>query len=388
MTGQVRRGAWADMRRGVGSTGRMKRPGGPGRRIGTAATLASLAALGSSMIAPAGAAAQDPIEIGVLLRTGFRADPASTGESDGFEVFDARAKASGEISRLFDFFMQIDYDTDAERFRLLDAYATVPVLPEVDLSIGLLRPSFGLEALLARGDLSFLERDQASEAIAPGRQVGVSAEGLLLEGRITLGAGIFNGNGRTLENDGNDYMAAGRVQYNSIGTTIAFYDEFVIQVGGSIAYSKDSSADLGRGIVTGDPGAAPELTDGFAGERLLLGGDVKATYRAWEVTAEYLRGEYDLDLVGGGPDELADLDSHGGYAEVKYRAWGLAELLGRYDAFKPAIGESRRFLVFGLNILPAEEAKLGFQYAVGLSDSPDAPTIAGNQFLFLAQVDF
>lgn len=387
MTGQARRGGWAEVGMGIGSEARRTVGRASRRRIGTAAGLASVAVLAFSLISPDGAAAQDPVEIGALLRTGFRADPASTGESDGFEVFDARAKASGGISGLFDFFMQIDYDTDGERFRLLDAYATVPVLPEVDLSIGLFRPSFGLEALVDRGDLNFLERDQASEAIAPGRQVGVSAEGSTFDGRLTVGAGVFNGNGRTLENDGNDFMFAGRVEYNSIGT-IAFYDEFVIQVGGSIAYSKDSSADLGRGIVTGDPGAAPELTSGFVGDRVLLGGDVKATYRAWEVTAEYLRGEYDLDLAAGAPEELADLDSHGGYAEVKYRAWGLAEVIGRYDAFKPAIGESRRFLVFGLNILPAEEAKLGFQYAVGISDSPDAPTVAGNQFLFLAQVDF
>jgi len=377
------------MRRAGRIEGRMGVVGAVARRRATRgfAGMAGFAVL-LALCGPAHLAAQGSVSVGGLLRTGFRADPASTGESDGFEIFDARARAAGEVGGLFDVFMQVEVDPDDETLRLLDARATVPVLPEVDISIGLFRPVFGLEALVDRGDLTFVERDQASEAIAPGRQVGVSAESSLLDGRLTMGAGIFNGNGRHLENDGDDFLVAYRAQFNSIGT-IAFYDEFVFQVGGSIAYSKDSSADLGRGIVTGDPAAAPGLTDGFAGERLLLGADVMATYRAWEVTAEYLRGEYDLAAASGDPGAaVEELDSHGGYAQVKYRAWGLAELVGRYDAYRPAIGEARKFVIVGLNLLPGENAKLGLQYAFGISDSPDAPTVAGDQFLFLAQVDF
>jgi phosphate-selective porin len=374
------------MTRAGRSGGRMRIAGGAaGRR--TRSGIAGAAILAAAFLVPAGAAAQDPVTIGGLLRTGFRADPASTGEADGFEIFDARARASGEISGLFDYFMQVEVDPGDETFRLLDARATVPVLPQLDLSIGLFRPSFGLEALVNRGDLTFVERDQATEAIAPGRQVGVSAESELLEGRLTLAAGVFNGNGRSLENDGNDFMVAGRAEFNSIGT-IAFYDELVIQVGGSIAYSKDTSADLGRGLVTGDPTGSPELTAGFAGDRLLLGADVMASYRAWELTAEYMRGDYDVALAPGPDPEIEEADAHGGYAQLKYRAGGLAELVTRYDAFRPAIGESRRFVLFGLNILPGEHAKLGLQYAVAVSDSPDAATVAGNQFLFLAQIDF
>jgi len=374
------------MRRAGRSGGRMRIAGGAaGRRAGPGIVGAAIVA--AAFVVPAGAAAQDPVTVGGLLRTGFRADPASTGESDGFEVFDARARVSGEISGLFDYFMQVEVDPGDETFRLLDARATVPVLPHLDLSIGIFRPSFGLEALVDRGDLDFVERDQATEAIAPGRQVGISAESELLEGRVTLAAGVFNGNGRSLENDGNDFMVAGRAEFNSIGT-IAFYDEFVVQVGGSVAYSKDTSADLGRGIVTGDPTATPELTAGFAGDRLLLGADVMASYRAWELTAEYLRGDYDVTLAPGPGAEVEEVDAHGGYAQLKYKAWGLAELVTRYDAFRPTIGEARKFVLFGLNILPAENAKLGLQYAVAISESPDAATVAGNQFLFLAQVDF
>lgn len=327
-----------------------------------------------------------PIEIGGLLRVGARAQPESTGEADGFELFDARLKVGGQVGIVFDYYLEARYDPDDDAFELIDARATLPVIPEFELTFGMFRPPFGYEALQDRGELTFLERSQASTAIAPGRQVGMQGGGDALEGRLTYGAGLFNGNGRSVENDGNDYMFTGRVQFNSIGT-IAFYDDFVIQVGASLGYSSDTAAPLGAGSVTGDPTAVPELTSAFAGDRFFWGGDVQATYRSWALTAEYLRADYDLDAAigGGGP---AETDAYGGYVELGYRAWGALEGIVRYDGFQPALGDNRDFMVFGVNVYPGYYAKFGIQYAVGLNDSPDSVTLADGQFLFLAQVDF
>lgn len=347
------------------------------------------AILGSGTIAADRAAAQQvglPLELGGLLRTGLRIEPESSGEADGFDIFDARASVSGEVGIVFDYFFQTELDTDDEVFRLLDAKATLPIRPEFEVSLGLFKAPFGLEALQSKGDLTFLERAQASEAIAPGRQVGVSVDGSTFDGRLTWGAGLFNGNGRTLRNDGNDFMVSGRVEYNSIGT-IAFYEDFVIQVGASIAYSKDTSVSLDEGLVTGDPASAPELTAGFMGERFLLGGDVKATYREWSLTAELLRADFEID-----PDELGGVpveqDAWGGYVELGYRAYGAIEGVLRFDGLDPVIGENRDFLVTGINVYPGHYAKFGAQYAFALHDSADAPTLAGGQFILLAQLDF
>lgn len=354
------------------------------RGVALAATV-----LGSCVLAAGPAVAQQvglPLELGGLLRTGLRVEPESTGEADGFDIFDARASVAGEVGIVFEYFFQTEVDPDDETVRVLDAKLTLPFQPEFEVGIGLFKAPFGLEALQSKGELTFLERAQASEAIAPARQVGVSIEGSTFDGRLTYGGGLFNGNGRTLENDGNDFMVSGRVEYNSIGT-IAFYEDFVIQVGGSIAYSKDSAVALDGGLVTGDPASAPELTAGFAGERLLLGGDVKATYREWSLTGEILRGDYDLepDEVGGVPVET---DAWGGYVELGYRAYGAIEGVVRFDGFEPAIGENRDFLVAGLNVYPGHYAKFGAQYAFALHDSADAPTLAGSQFIVLAQLDF
>jgi hypothetical protein len=329
--------------------------------------------------------ANEPLEFGGLLRTGFRVDPDETGRSSGFEIFDARASVLGSIGIAFDYLMIVEYDTESEKFTLLDAALTVPLIPEFELSVGLFRPAFGLEALVDKGDLTFLERAQATEFIAPGRQVGVGANGSTFDGRLTYGAGVFNGNGSTLQNDGDDFMFSARAQYNSIGT-IAFYDEFVVQVGGSFAYSKDTEVELGDGIATPGPlmDTSAPLTL-FAGTRVLLGADVQATYRDITLTGEYYGADYDPEPGSPLPQNA---NAHGGYVEAGYRAYGLVEFVTRWDAFKPAVGDDRQFLLFGFNVFPGQYAKVGLQYAVGLNDSAAASTVAGNQFILLAQVDF
>lgn len=361
-----------------------------GGRRGTVLWAVLGTAIGGACVGtPRAVAAQQvglPLEIGGLLRTGLRIEPDSSGTADGFDVFDARASVSGEVGIVFDYFFQAEFDPDEDAFHLLDAKATLPIMPEFELSVGLFKAPFGLEALQTRGEITFLERSQASEALAPARQVGVAFDGSVFDGRLTYGAGVFNGNGRTFENDGSDFMFSGRAEFNSIGT-IAFYDDFVIQVGASFAYSRDTAAELGAGLVTGDPTTAPELTSSFAGDRLLFGGDVQATYHAWSLTGEYLRGDFDIDApeLGEAPIET---DAYGGYVELGYRAYGAIEGVLRYDGFNPAVGANRDFLLAGLNVYPGHYAKFGVQYAFDLHDSPVAPTVAGNQFILLAQVDF
>lgn len=337
---------------------------------------------------PAGVAGQEgpPVDIGGLLRVGALTNADSADGPDGFRLWEARLKVRGEIGIIFDYYFQTRYDPEEDTFKLHDAMATLPLFPEIELQLGLFRPAFGYEATRERAALTFLDRSQASTAIAPGRQVGLQGGGDAFDGRLSYGAGIFNGNGRSVENDGDDYMFASRVQYNSIGT-ISFYDDFVVQAGASLGYSSDTSAPLGRGIVTGDPAAAPRITSDFAGERTFWSADLQFSYRGWALTGEYLRADYQL-ARGLGGEGAAEAEAYGGYVEFGYRAWGALEGVVRYDGFRPALGADREFLVFGMNLYPGYYAKFGLQYATALRDSPDAATLADGRFSFLAQVDF
>jgi phosphate-selective porin len=357
------------------------------RRRTTWGTLALLALPIAAI--PQEGAAQSDLEVRGLLRAGVRVEPDSSARSDGFDVFDARLGLSGKIGIIFDYFVQVEYDEGDDEFKLLDARAGLPIRPEADIGLGLFRPAFGLEALTDKGQLTFLERSQATEAIAPGRQVGVGLSGEAADARLTYGVGVFNGNGRRLENDGGDYMFAGRVQYNTIGP-VPFYEDFVLQAGASAAYSEDTAAELGAGFEGTAPGVDPiGLGDAFAGDRFLWEVDVHASYRGWSLTAEYLRGEYDAELGPETSESEVSLDAYGGYVEAGYLFWGGAiEAVARYDGFSPAVGENRDFVLFGINIFPGQYAKFGLQYAMELHDSPPSPFLDGGQFLLVAQVDF
>lgn len=337
---------------------------------------------------PVGVAAQEapPIEIGGLMSAGALVYGDSASGTDGFRVFQSRLKLRGTVGLVFDYRFTMRYDASNDAFRIHDAALTRRLAPELALSVGLQKPYFSYEASRSRGDITFLERSQAVNALRPDRQIGVQARGQAFDGRFAYGAGVYNGNGRTVPNDGDNYMFAGRVQYNSIGT-IAFYDELVVQAGASLGYSNDTSAPLGEGIVTGDRSAVPKITSEFAGTRRFWGADLQVSYSNLTLTGEYVRGDFELDapLGDGRPEET---EAYGGYVELGYRLWGFVEGVARYDGFRPALGADRTFMVFGLNIYPDNYAKLGLQYTSALDDSPDAPKLSDGQFNFFVQLDF
>ena len=114
--------------------------------------------------------------------------------------------------------------------------------------------------------------------------------------------------------------------------------------------------------------------------------------------AEYARAEYDPE------GNTSEVTSDAWYVQGRYSLWGAFDLLARYDSFKPAVGlgtepERTQFLVFGLNVNPGFNAKVGLQYSVGLGDSlvgvsesidrtNAGPGLADNQFLLNLQLAF
>lgn len=364
--------------------------------------VATLASLGSGLPdLPLGAVpltaqeAGPPLTLGGLLRAGLRLEPEEAERGDGFEIFDARLSLEGEIGIVFDYFLQGAFEEPAVsvsgedpplRLELLDARLTLPFRPEANLSIGQFKAPFGGETLLPKAEIRFLERALASRAIAPDRQVGIEFHGETTEGRLAYRAGVFNGNGRALENDDDSFLYAARVQYNTVGP-IEFYEDLVVQIGANLAFSSDGEVRLGPaldGMVEG----GDELPAGvdfaaWEGDRFLAGFDLHLSYRGWELNGEYLRA--DLDPAG---DLADDLEAWGGYVEGVYGFQGAVEGTVRYDFLDPVTGPDRKFLILGLNLFPGFHAKFGLQYAVGVDGSPAAPEIADDQFILLAQVSF
>ena len=375
----------------------------PGRAAATAAAIIGCLFLAGPAAAQDGGSDQVSVEMGGLLRTGLVAGPADQGVRDGFEIYDARLRASGEVGIVFDYFVQAEYDDAREELRLLDARLTLPIMPELAVDLGQFRAPVGKEALQEKGDITFVDRAQISRLLPPGRQVGLQLSGETLDGRLAYRAGAFNGNGRTFTNDDDELLWAGRVQFNNLGAS-EFYDELVVEVGANAAFSEDSAVNLVEGLdrpvtLAGDVDPAA-----FDGDRLLYGGDLRLGWQGLFLRGEYLRGE--LEPGGGVRFDDVVLDDElvveGGYLEGGYSYLGAIDAVVRYDAVNDALvavdgrrttdpdepPSSAEFLVFGLNLHPGYHAKIGLQYAVGLDGTRVGPGLADGQFSLMAQVDF
>ncbi len=355
-----------------------------------------------SMGAVASLPAQDAptLQVTGMLRTGFRVESSDTGASDGFALYDARLGATGKIGIVFDYVAGIEVDTREENIRLLDATLGFPVAEELlRVDVGLGKSRFGGEASADKASIPFVERFQGALALAPGRQIGLGLGGRTLEGRLSYGAGVYNGNGPTWENDGSGFLWTARAGWNSVGD-VEFFEDFVWEVGASVAFSEDSALNA-LPVSLPEPGVenpVPVLEE-FTGDRLTWGGNARVAYREFAVAGEYLRTEFRPAL---GEDSHAE----GWFVQGSFTLWAAADILARYDSFRTAGGVggpdaagTTKFLVLGVNVLPGLVGRLGFQYAIGLDGTlagqelaldrtNTGPRLADGQFLLNLQVAF
>jgi hypothetical protein len=336
-----------------------------------------------------------------LLRTGFEIEPAEADRADGFLIYDVRLALTGVVGYVFDYTLGVEYDRDDAGIDLLDAVISFPIGGDAfHADLGGFRSPVSREALTDKALLPFVERSQSALALAPGRQLGLQLRANALESRFTAAVGVFNGNGLRLENDDKSLLAAARVAYNSVGE-IEFFEDFVIEGGLNLAWSRDSAQAVLpiEDRTTEDPGAR-RLVDlvEYEGHRLTWGGDARLAYRGWTLAAEYLRTDYDPD---------AGLDSHadGVTVDLRHLLWGAFDVGVRYDGFTPAVGiggappATSRFLIAGLGVAPGLFARVGLQYAFGidgttrgvsgaLDGTNTAPPLTDGQFLMYVQLAF
>lgn len=379
-----------------------RRTGSPAlRRIGLLLVAASLfgTALPGDVSAQTGGGDGPTLVPGGLLRTGFRVSAGDRDRADGFEIFDARLSAAGELGIVFDYFVQGEFDDSSDELRLLDVRLTLPILPErLELGIGQFRSPQGEEALREKGAIRFIERSQISLLVAPDRQVGAQLSGRALDDRLRYAGGVFNGNGREVDNDDDEFLYAGRVSFNNVGAA-EFYDEVVIEVGAHLSFSEDSLVRVGP-----ENRSLPDVLRlrEFEGDRWIFGGDLRASWRGGFLRGEYLRAEFDpglraeVDPKGAtGPRSVRLDDVEGGYVEGGYNWLGVLEGVIRYDAlssFLPddEVGEDPLgdFLVVGLNLFPGSRSKVALQYSLAVDGAASGVGLGDDEFALNAQVSF
>lgn len=342
-----------------------------------------------------------------LLRTGFEVEPADADRADGFIVYDVRLALAGVVGQVFDYRLGVEYDRDDAGIDLLDAIISFPLGGTVQADLGGFRSPVSREATADKELLPFVERSQSALALAPGRQLGLQLRGSALDTRLEFAGGLFNGNGLRLENDDKSFLVAGRTSYNNVGE-LEFPEEFVVEVGMSAAWSRDSALVVlpveGRTGLGLDARRLVSIEE-YEGDRLIWGADIRLAYEGWMLAAEYLRADYDPEVGSGPTGDDNGLHAEGATVDLRHALWGFFDVGARYDVFTPAVGlagepaEASRFVVLGLGMAPGLFARVSLQYALGvdgttrgvgqaLDGTNTAPPLTDDQFLLYLQLAF
>jgi len=164
-----------------------------------------------------------------------RSDPRSVSnfttreDSSNFEARRLRMKIGGHgYKKWIKYYFEVDLQpsrktTDSSSkssARVIDYRIDIQPMDEIGFRVGQWKVNYNRERVDSSGRQTFVERSIVNRIFTIDRQVGAMVKGRLFKGTpayINYYAGIFNGEGRSVNNNTTDMMYMGRVQWNFLG---------------------------------------------------------------------------------------------------------------------------------------------------------------------------
>ncbi len=164
-----------------------------------------------------------------------RSDPRSVSnfttreDSSNFEARRLRMKIGGHgykkwIKYYFEVDLQPSRDVDdpstSSSARVIDYRIDIQPFEEIGFRVGQWKINYNRERVDSSGRQTFVERSIVNRIFTVDRQEGAMLQGHLFKGTpadLRYYAGVFNGEGRSVNNPTNDMMYMGRLQWNFLG---------------------------------------------------------------------------------------------------------------------------------------------------------------------------
>src|SRR6266568_4125543 len=257
-----------------------------------------------------------------------------TALKDRFRLRRARINLTGDFAEQFDFKLEGDFENsdglNANRtaFEATDIFINWHQFPWAQIKMGQWKAPFGLEQTTPDTTLYTIERTLPTGAITPERQIGIQLWGKPFatiwpeqKDLLTYYAGIFNGNGRNINNnDNNNFMAVGRLELMPFKGKLAGQD-VSLKLGGDVLNSRD---DAGTNIsqtlnllVNADGSLSPFVLPG-ADERTAWGVDAWLHLGPFDLIGEYLEEYVNGRTVNGVLPGFANFTADGFYVTGGY----------------------------------------------------------------------
>jgi phosphate-selective porin len=324
-----------------------------------------------------------------------------TALKDRFRLRRARISMTGDYAEQFDFKLEGDFEqndgtspSNRVDFSGTDIWLNWHQFAAAQVKAGQYKAPFGLEQLTPDTALYLPERSLPTGAITPDRQIGIQLWGKPFtnlwpkqKDLLTYYAGIFNGNGRNINNnDNNNFMYVGRLE-STLFKDLFGKDSF-LKLGADILNSRD---DKGTNI-------SPSLNllvndDGSLSPFVLPGADERT---AWSVDAWLKMGPFDLigeflnesvhgRTVNGVPAGFEPFTTNGYYITAGYFIVPKKlQLVMRWEDLNPGQkgSDGIRSITGGLNYyIHGDDLKFMVNYIHTWSDFREAnPEFGDDQF--------
>src|SRR5712692_3594080 len=239
-----------------------------------------------------------------------------TALKDRFRLRRARINMTGDFAENFDFKIEGDFEqsdgtspSNRTDFSGTDIFLNWHQFQEAQIKVGQYKAPFGLEQLTPDTSIFTIERSLPTGAITPERQIGIQLWGKPFtsiwpeqKDLLTYYAGIFNGNGRNINNnDNNNCMYVGRLELLPYKGKI-FGQDVSLKLGGDVLNSRD---DAGTNIsstlnlLVNKDGSLSAFVLPGADERTAWSADAWLTIGPFDLIGEYLAEDVDGRTVAG-----------------------------------------------------------------------------------------
>lgn len=269
--------------------------------------------------------------------TPYRSDPRQLSSfnaenQNNFEARRLRMKIGGRgfqpwLSYYFEVDLQPSRDVDdsssASSARVIDWRIDIAKWDWGGIRLGQWKIDLNRERVDSSGRQQFVERSIANRVFTMDRQVGVQLRGHIFKetpADMRFWAGVFNGEGRSVNNTDNDMMYMGRLQWNFLGRDLSWRQtdvEYTDKPTGSLAVAGFTTtgtctrwSSSGCGNLDGFERPANATTDQYDIEQVVQ--EFAFKYRGFSAQQEYHRKVIE-DNVNGTEHELT-----GGYIQAGY----------------------------------------------------------------------
>ncbi|MGE0484066.1 MAG: porin [Gammaproteobacteria bacterium] len=218
---------------------------------------------------------------------------------------------------------EVDDESETASGRVIDWRIDVAKFPFAELRVGQWKIDHNRERVDSSGRQQFVERSIVNRTFTIDRQVGVQLRGHLFAGTpadLRYWAGVFTGEGRGVENDDENMMWQGRLQWNFFGRDLDWKQtdvEYTELPTGSLAFG----AMTNKGRCTRWSSSGCGNLDGFANPATAMDAQFKTEQMVQEFAFKWrgfsLQEEYHWKTV---EDRLAgqSFDMQGAYAQAGY----------------------------------------------------------------------